>query len=138
MHWIVIQPGIGNGQDLMIDGVSGLYTGLQSSSDVPTMTGAGATYQMSVCSHMNGTHLLPVGSWISKIGFGTTGGSALAASSILPGSDSDLPSLASQTAVLFLCEDAQGSTSLVNSAPGSVTGPMMLTSPLTLAISGPY
>lgn len=133
MHWVVIQPGL-SGAEFVIDDLTA-YQGLAAGSE-PTFAGNGLTYTLSLLSNGNGTHMVPLGSWVSKVGYGLTNSTLL--TTTFPEDDSELPLLNPGTLALFLCEDTPGTSTMINSAPGTPVGPMLLSSPATLIQAGPY
>ena len=146
-HWMVVQPGQGVGLDWQIDGIAVPYVGLLSSGDLPVFTSNGAAYTGALLSNVDGTQLCPLGSWISKFGFGTsyTGGAVapLAVASAVPDDDSLLPNLnisaTQQTQTLLLCTDTPGGFALANSATGSSgSGATVLGPPFQIIAPGPY
>lgn len=145
IHWLVCQPGTGTGLDLYIDGLS-FYTGINSPTDIPVFSAAGATYTGYLLSNQDGSGTPPLGTWISKLGYGASySGSAvipLSVTTTIPGQDSDIPTLTGGTTVktigLYLCEDTPGGTTLANSAASGGGGPFTVTSSATVQAIGPY
>lgn len=127
IHWIVMQAG-GPLGSLLIDQVQWQYTGINGSNDNPNFTGGGAAYQLSLLSNRDGTQLCPLGSWISRWGYGTAYNSAgsVALQTLgtgvagKPTADSELPTAQSQQDVSLLyqllCNDGPGSSTLANSS----------------------
>jgi len=145
IHYIQIQPGIA-GSELLIDGVAS-YGSLIGSGDIVTFAGSGMTYQLSLLANRDGSQMCPIGSWISKFGYGTSGTSSspLLLPDSLPEQDSDLPTSTSASSITalyaLLCEDSVGTGVLVNSATsGGATGvgATIVSPPATIAITGPY
>lgn len=137
LHFIQIQPG-NTGNEVLIDGVSS-YTGILSPPDEPTFVGGSATYVMWTGSQANGTQLLPVGSWVSKIGYGTTSLSSLP--NVVPAYDSDLINANGggiTSKMIYLFEDTPGSSTAINSAVASGAGTLLLSTPASIVASGPY
>lgn len=137
LHWLVIQPNIGAGLELLIDGVSS-YTGILTGSDDPTFAGNANTYSISLGSNVDGTQLMPVGSWISKFGFGE----ALSLlPSLVPQYDTDLPNANGSgtiTKVLYLFEETPGSPTAINSAASPGAGTLAISGPASIVMAGPY
>lgn len=135
-HWIAIIPGI-SGQEMLIDTLS-LYTGIASPTDDPSFTGGGsATYTLAVGSNYDGSQLLPIGSWVSKIGYGLTNVSQTAQiSSVIPEQDSDITTV-SGSHVLYLCGDGEESATAANSVVGGA-GSLSIVSPFHMSALGPY
>lgn len=123
-HWLVLQPGLGGGQDVLIDGIPGLYQPIHT-GDTPTFAAGGTNYTLTLFTSYDGSGACPLGTWISKLGFGTMPTSA-SVCPIVPESDADIPNMAvstmQQTIGLWLCGDStpQGPT-LLNSAAGSLS-----------------
>lgn len=138
MHWVVIVPGQ-VGQELLVDTLS-FYTGIQSSGDDPSFTGGGTSssqYTLSVASNNDGSQPMPLGGWVSKIGYGLADTSTTAAlSSIIPSADSDI-AVGAGTHLLYLCNDTPESATAANTAPGSVAA-LSVSAPLHVAALGPY
>lgn len=134
MHWIVIQPGIAT-QECVVDGDTN-YSGLLHTGDIPTFIGNSTTYTLSLLSNSTGTHLCPTGTWVSKVGYGATGGSFI--STNFPGSDTDLYNSAT-TYALFLFEETAGAALAINSAVGSGSATTLpITTPASIQVAGPY
>lgn len=141
IHYVQIQPGY-TSHEMLIDGQAN-YSTLTTH---PTFAGAGASYQLSVLSDSAGGGTCPMGSWISKIGFG----SSYASSTVqplpggVPASDAQIPSFdvssTQQTTALYLCNDTVGSLSAANSAPVGGASALTLTSSSVAGVSalGPY
>lgn len=134
VHWFLSQPGI-SGMKLMIDGVS-----LSSVVGDITFTGTSHTYLIDLLSDHSGNNPCAPGTWISKIGWGTsvTGSTPVALSTSIPQSDSDLPSTGGTTTtkLLLLCGDSIGGSAITNSATaGSVP---INTAYVTVLATGPY
>lgn len=147
-HYIVMQPAASTGS-MIIDGLAFQYSGITSSGDNPAFTGNGTGYQLSLLSNKDGTALCPLGSWISKFGFGTAfvSGTVIplqvlgTGMSGIPTADSELPTAIAQTDVTLwyqlLCGDTPGSTTLANSASGGGSSATIATGGAVLA-TGPY
>lgn len=140
-HWIMLQPGL-TGNEMLIDGVVN-YSGLPAGS-VPTFSGGGQSYSGTLFSNSDGTQVCPLGSWISKLGYGTNyaGGAVQAFSTSVPSDDTQIPNLSigtgRTTANLYLCTDTPGSATLANAATGGGST-MALTAPYSLLVAtGPY
>lgn len=146
-HWVVIQPYL-TGQELLVDMMAN-YTGLLSPSDKPTFSGGGVGYQLTLLSNNDGTQLCPLGSWISKWGFGKAWngvyvptlqslGNGLGG---VPSLDTELPVATPQQDVTplyeLLCLDAVGSTTLADSAGAGGTSATITTGGSVQTI-GPY
>lgn len=125
-HWVVIQPFL-SGLEFQVDMIAN-YTGLLSPGDDPTFSGGGVGYQLSLLSNNDGSQLCPLGSWISKFGFGTAWngvyvptlqslGTGLGG---VPSLDTELPTATPQQDVTplyeLLCTDTIGSSTLSDSA----------------------
>jgi hypothetical protein len=137
LHFIQIQPG-NTGNEVLIDGIAN-YTGILSPTDDPTFVGGTNTYVLWVGANANGSQLLPVGSWVSKVGYGTTSLAALP--NMVPAYDSDLLNASTggiTTKVLYLFEDTPGATTAVNSAVASGAGTLAISNPASIVTSGPY
>lgn len=132
LHWLVIQPGMA-GSELLIDGLSA-YTGLLSGGDEPTFTGNATTSTLSLGANVNGTQLLPIGSWLSKVGYGHM---TSLFPVVIPQYDTDLVNT-SGTLVLYLFEDTPGSSTAINSASGVGAGTLTISNPASLVMAGPY
>lgn len=146
IHWVQIEPGLGAGQEFQIDGTTN-YTGLLSSSDVPTFAGNTASYTLLALTDGSGNNPCPLGTWISRIGFGMSFNGvnvvALPNGKTVPTGDSTIPSfnvsVTQVTEALYLCTDTVGSASCANSAPGSSASALTLTSAYTRVNAlGPY
>lgn len=143
IHWVQIQPGLPVGQEFQVDGIAN-YTGLLSSSDDPTFGGGGANYTLLVLSDPSGNTPCPLGTWISRIGFGSSfSGGVVALPTSVPTDDSQLPALnasaTQQTTALYLCNDTPGSATAANSAPAGAASALSLTSAYaTVNALGPY
>jgi hypothetical protein len=141
LHYVQIQPGY-TSNEMLIDGQA-TYT---TTTSVPTFAGGGASYQLSVLSDSSGAGTCPMGSWISKIGFGTsyTSGVVQPLSGGVPASDAQIPtfnvSSTQQTTALYLCNDAAGSVTAANTAPVGSASAITLTSSSVAGVSalGPY
>src|SRR6266567_1041376 len=132
-HWVVLQPGLTSGNEFFIDGLS-FYTGIIGGTDEPTFSGNGANYQGSLLSNTDGTQSCPIGSWVSKIGFGanySSGAIALSVETNVPDSDTLLPNFNSgstqKTQNLYLCEDTPGASTSINSAVTSAGSALTIT-----------
>lgn len=145
VHWVQIQPGL-SGAELLVDGIAN-YRGLLSMGDEPTFAGAGASYTLTLLTDGNGAGLCPLGSWVSKVGFGAsyTGGSvvALSTGTTIPANDDQVPSFnvssTKQTSALYLCNDTPGATSAANTAPSGSASALTLTAACTsISVLGPY
>lgn len=145
VHWVLIQPG-NPGNEFLVDNVSA-YTGLASPTSEPTFSGQGATYTFSFGSTASGTQLLPIGSFLSKMGYGcnSQGGSILPLFvDDTPIADSELPlftlSPTQQTFALYLCKDTPGSVTLANAVSGAALSTQLTLNPqiLSLQLPGPY
>lgn len=142
-HWIVIQPNVGNAQAIVVDNVPSVILG-----DTFTFTGNGVTYSTSFLSNLDGTQLVPLGTWISKIGYGAsfTGGAVVPLSigtGDYPTGDSQIPNLNSgaslDTLNRYLCTDTPGSATLANSALATTGSNLTLTTAYAnLLATGPY
>lgn len=148
-HWLLIQPGVGGKQDVLIDGLPVVYKGVAGlSNEIPLFSGAGANYTLYLLSNYDGSGTPPLGTWVSKIGFGTswTGNAVIplvTGTAGVPASDSDLPnanvSTSQQAIGLYLCENTPGSGTLTNSALSGLGGSVSVTSPyVTISAIGPY
>ncbi len=148
-HWLLIQPGIGTGQDVLLDGLPVAYKGIAGlANERPVFSSAGANYTLYLLSNYDGSATPPLGTWISKIGFGTSWtGSAviplITGIGGVPASDSDLPnanvSTSQQAIGLYLCEDTPGGSTLTNGALSGLGGGLTVTSPYaTISAIGPY
>jgi len=145
IHWLQLQPGLA-GLEFLVDGVAS-YTGLLSGSDEPTFAGNAANYTLLTLTDPSGNAPCPLGTWISRIGFGMSYSSpnvvALSTGLTVPASDSQVPSFntsaTQKTSALYLCTDTPGTQSAANSAPGSSASALTLTGPYcTVNILGPY
>jgi hypothetical protein len=147
IHWCIVQPGL-SGSVVLIDMVPN-YTGIMANADDPVFTGNGTAYQLSLLSNSDGSGLCPLGTWISKFGFGTCWNSQYSVGLQVLGSgiagfptiDGELPTAASQQDIvlkyLLLCTDSQGSSTLADSAgAGGLTA--SITSGGAVQIVGPY
>lgn len=153
-HFVVIQPGV-TSNEFLVDGIAS-YTGLIGGSDTPTFGGNTNTYTTSWLSTTTGTNLCPLGSWVSKMGYGISYSSGALAlptlntAGLIPAQDSDVPVFNSgtnqRTLNTYLCEDAQvtpptaqtlanGSASWGSAAPAST---ITLNSQAVLQVPGPY
>jgi hypothetical protein len=142
-----MQPGL-SPNELLIDMIAN-YTGMTSSSDKPNFSGNSVGYQLTLLANNNGTALCPLGSWVSKFGFGSAiyGSNPIPLQvrgtgySGMPTIDSELPTATSQANVTLLyqllCRDVQGSTTLANTAAGSGTSASITTGGSVL-VTGPY
>lgn len=148
-HWVSVQPSNGTSAEFLVDGVEN-YSGLAGVGDDPTFTGGLAQsypYALSYLSDTTGAGQAPLGSWISKMGFGMSYASGvvplLATGVTIPAYDSDIPNLntgtTQKTQNLYLCEDALGSTGLFNSGQQGAAGALTLSTAYSaVQISGPY
>ena len=149
LQWVIMQPGL-SPNELLIDMVPN-FTGIITPSDKPNFSGNNISYRLSLLSNSDGTALCPLGSWISKFGFGTAiYGSNPVSLQVLgsglsgtPTADSELPTAKAQTYVTLLyqllCEDASGSTTLANSAAGAGTAATIASgSAGAVLTTGPY
>ncbi|MFL5628424.1 MAG: hypothetical protein ACJ788_22825 [Ktedonobacteraceae bacterium] len=141
-HWIQIQPSTGSSTDFLVDGVA-TYTGLIGGSDVPTFNGGSNLYTSFFLSNNDGSASCPVGTWISKIGYGASySGAVIPLPNVVPAQDSDIVNLnistTQKTLALYLCEDTPGGTTLANSAAGGSASITLTSPPLTLLSNGPY
>ena len=132
-HWLLVQPGLGGGQDVLLDGIPSLYQPIHT-GDTPTFLAGGTHYTLILFTSYDGSGACPVGTWVSKLGFGLSydavGHTPLPLSvggeGGIPEADTDLPNMAlsssQQTVVFYLCGDSspQGPT-LLNSALGSLS-----------------
>lgn len=137
LHYLQIQPG-NTGNEVLIDGVAN-YTGIGSPTDDPTFVGDTSTYVLWVGSQANGSQLLPVGSWVSKLGYGYTSLTALP--NFVPEYDTDLINGSTgglTSRILYLFEDTPGSATAINSALASGAGTLALSNPASIVASGPY
>lgn len=138
IHWLVCQPGV-TGQELLVDGVPN-YTHLLGANDTPTFAGGTNTYTVSLLGTSTGTGIAPLGSWMSKIGFG--GNSVSPLNTAIPTADSMLVNVASSgfyTRLLLLCEDGASSTTLSNTAIGGGGSTFSLVSGIAqVSPLGPY
>jgi hypothetical protein len=141
LHWFLIQPGY-SGSALLIDGIAA-YTYLSGTSD-PTFAGNTNTYSVSLGANVNGTQLLPIGSWLSKVGYGASSSqfsATLPSLSTVPAYDTDLVNANAGgivTKLLYLFEDTPGSATAVNSASGWGSGTLAVSSPAQIVQAGPY
>ncbi len=144
IHWVVIQVGLGGGNDFLIDGLSYFST----VGGGPSFWGAANPYTLTLLSKNDGSQVCPLGTWVSKVGFGTSynnGTSSiipLGVATPAPTADSGLPNLnvsAYQQAVsLSLCENS-GSATLTNSAAGGAAGSLNITTAYATQVGpGPY
>jgi hypothetical protein len=145
IHWLVCQPGLG-ASEFLIDGQAA-YGGIQGPGDAPYFWGNGATYTGSFLSTPAGTQTPPLGTWLSKFGYGYSYASgslvALAAGLVPPTSDSGVPNLniatTQKTQNLYLCLDTPGSGSLANMATaGTGSAVTLATAYASLVAPGPY
>jgi hypothetical protein len=143
IHWVQIQPGLAGGIEFLVDGVAAYA----ASGGGPTFAGSGATYTTYFLSNADGSQPCPIGTWLSKWGYGYsyTGGNAVALSTGLttPAGDSDLPNLnvssTQKTQALYLCTDTPGSATVINSsAAGTGSSLSLATSYSALVGAGPY
>ena len=138
LHWLMIQPG-NTGSELLIDGIA-TYTGITTGSDEPVFAGGSNTYSVSLGTSVNGTQLLPLGAWISKVGYGTNTSSTFLPTSI-PAYDSDLINSSTggvATKMLYLFEDTPGGTTAINSAVSPGAGTLTVSTPAQIVQAGPY
>lgn len=147
VHWIVMQPS-GPSGSVIIDGLLYQYSGITGSGDNPTFGGSGTTYQLSLLSNNDGSGLCPLGSWISKLGFGTCyiSGTVVTLQTLgtgtgnVPTQDSELPTATTQEDITLLyqllCEDAQGSSTLATSVIGG--SPATIATGGSVLVTGPY
>jgi hypothetical protein len=144
VHFVVIQPGL-TGLEMIVDGITS-YTGL-SAGATPTFAGGTNLYTLVTLTDSFGNTPVPLGSWMSKFGFGMSYASgspvALAFGNTPPQSDSDIPNLNSgatmQTSALYLCNDTPGGISAGNTATGSSASSLTLTSGIcAVSALGPY
>lgn len=147
LHWVIVQPGL-SPNEILVDMVPN-YTGMASPSDKFNFSGNNIAYRLSLLSNSDGTALCPLGSWISKFGFGTAvyGSNAVPLQAIGSGlsssplADLELPTSTTQSFVTLLyqllCTDASGSTTLANSAAGAGTAATISTGG-TVLTQGPY
>lgn len=151
IHWVCLQPGLGSSLEFLIDEQVGLYTGITSGGDQPTWAGNGANYSWSFLSSADGTAGCPQGSWVSKMGYGTSYSAGVVALSVgltTPTVDTDLPQLSTSSSLktisLYLCTETPGTLVLANSAPGTpapVGGTLTLSATVaatSVLASGPY
>lgn len=135
MHYVQIQPGL-TSSELLVDTVAS-YTTLTST---PTFSGGTHTYTVSLLSNTDGTQLCPIGSWISKFGYGTSwsGSAVIALSNTIPAQDSDLPSTNSY--YFLLCGDSIGTSTLLNTAVhgGGSGNASITTAASSILTTGPY
>ena len=146
IQYIQIQPGL-SGAELLVNGQA-FYQGLIGSGDEPTFTGGSAVYTLSYMSAIDGSNLAPLGTWVSKMGFGSSYGGgvpiALSTGTSVPDSDSALPvpmsGVTQQSIALYLCTNTPGSSSVPNSATGSgLAGALnVITAYGSLVGTGPY
>ena len=142
IHWVQIQPGLAGGLEFLVDGVA-TYA---STGGGPTFAGAGATYTGYFLSKSDGTQQCPIGTWLSKWGYGysySSGAVALSTGQTTPSGDSQVPNLntsaTQKTQALYLCTDTPGSATIVNSsAAGTGSSLTLATSYSTLVGAGPY
>lgn len=143
MHWMVIQPGVA-GQQIMIDGLVPSYY------NTPTMitVEGGTAYTLYLMSKSDGSQVCPLGSWMSKIGYGVcalnSSSPAVQLPTSIPEIDSDITDFGSIPGItpmaLYLCEDQIGGSSLANSVSSSLGAVSGLSGDgsATVVQTGPY
>lgn len=141
VHYVQIQPTATAGS-FLVDGLSN-YTGIANPSDNVTFTGTSNTYGIGLLGNRDGTARCPVGSWVSKFGFGTawTGSALIPLLSSVPTSDSLLPGQSGNLGsaiYLLLCEDTPGGTTLTNSGSGGANSTTVDTTVSVISSLGPY
>lgn len=145
VHWVVIQPGL-SGLEVLIDGMPPAYQGLSGVGDLPSFSGAGTPYTISLLSNPDGTALVPLGTWVSKVGFGSSwnGTSIIPLVQTVPASDSDLPQGANAATTtspttLFICDDSVRSNQLIDNAFIGADGTLtVMTQYATILETGPF
>ena len=140
VHWVQIQPGY-TGNELLVDSVSNYGT----DGSIPTFAGGGATYTLTVLSDASGNNPCPLGSWVSKVGFGMSyaSGAVVPLPNVIPASDAQVPSFnvssTQTTTALYLANESEGSLSAANSAPaGSASGLSLPSGLVKVHTLGPY
>jgi len=145
VHWVVIQPGL-SGLEVLIDGMPPAYQGLSGAGDIPSFSGGGTSYTMSLLSNPDGTSLVPLGTWVSKVGFGSSwnGTSVIPLVQTVPAADTDLPQGANAATTtspttLFICDDSVRSNQLIDNAYIGADGTLTVnTSFATILETGPF
>jgi hypothetical protein len=142
LHWVVIQPGYA-GAALLVDGISA-YTGIIGSGDAPTFAGGTNTYTITLGSQYTGSQCVPIGSWLSKFGYGTSTRLfpvIVPSGTPLPAYDTDLVNANAGgivTNALYLFEDTPGSATARNSAASGSAGTLAVSTPASISMAGPY